>query len=65
MQPGMGLLSLPEAVNAPTNGLLIAIRGNFIGDCSQFSQQFYSIFYVSNFRLFLCLEFDKAREIIL
>lgn len=34
MQSEMGLLSLPEAVNAPTNGLLIAIRGNFIEDCS-------------------------------
>ena len=30
----MGLPNLLEAVNAPTDGLLIAVGGNFTGDCS-------------------------------
>lgn len=61
----MGLWSLPEAVNAPTNGLLIAIRGNFTGDCSSLFQHFHGVFYILNFSfVFLYLELQKARGII-
>lgn len=53
-------LGLPEAVNAPANRLLIAIRGNFTGDCSSLFQHFHGVFYILNFFfVFLCLGWKR------
>lgn len=62
----MGLLSLPEAVNAPTNRLLIAVRLISVGLCFTFPKNLIVCCISETFIsfLFLCIEFCKAREII-